>query len=339
MGRTFRIWRDRARKRREEGHADLREVSHHPVQGPVRQAALIVGLGISASDIAVCSGKQSLSDIGRRIPEGGFEVIASFVQGHCMEAHAHFLAQLGIDKLKCIHTITLARIVRKSHRPDRIPDRDGSEAVDRSEIPVLQRATGNKSREVARHLSKMGEAERIDDRGSTVPIPGLCAAPIGAFLILDNLWAQEALRCDETGQRACRIRAAAEADNHKAVARCIISGEKRIPTNDTRNDARAECTAEQFIQEIARISDAMNVFRDERRLTIFNERFFLFIGIQQRVERERAGKTQKQFIDIGRIRRMLSGFIFVRIVPGTIGTKHDVLRHVLPPRSSVSHCT
>ena len=166
MGRTFWIWGDCARERREERHIDLRKVSHHPYQGPVGQAALTLGRGISASDISVGSGKQSLDDIGSRIPERGVKVIATFVQRHCMEAHAHLLTQLGIDKFKRIYTIALARIVRKSHRPDRIPHGNSSEVVDWGEIPILQRVTGNKGWEVARHLSKMGEAERIDDRGT-----------------------------------------------------------------------------------------------------------------------------------------------------------------------------
>lgn len=184
MSCTLWIWSDRARERWEERHIDLRDVSHHPYQGPVGQAALTLGRGISASDISVGSGKQPLDDIGRRIPERGFKVIATFVQRHCMEANAHALTQLSIDKFKGSHTIALVRIVRKSHRPHRIQDGNSSEPVDCGKIPILQRITGNKGWEVARHLSKMGEAERIDERGSTVPKPRSCTASVSAFLIL-----------------------------------------------------------------------------------------------------------------------------------------------------------
>ena len=74
----------------------------------------------------------------------GFEVIASFVQGHCMEAHARFLAQPVSTNPHPSTRLLLARIVGiPSPRPYPEPH-DGSEAVDHRNPPVLQRATWNK---------------------------------------------------------------------------------------------------------------------------------------------------------------------------------------------------
>lgn len=70
--------------------------------------------------------------------------------------------------------VNLSEQTRRSHRPNRIPERHRRESVDRGEIPIRQRPIRDKGLEIARDLSRMREAERIDDRGPSVPIQRFC---------------------------------------------------------------------------------------------------------------------------------------------------------------------
>src|SRR5262249_35727384 len=163
---------------------------------------------IPATNVGVRAREEDLLYVGRRIPKRWLKIVALLVQRYRMKAVSDFFAELGIAESESIHT-TIAFEKRDTQRADGIPNRDRGNLIDRNEICGFQRLFREEPWQVAGHFPEPGKL-RLWRGLLAILVPSLGPRPVGLFLVYCEGRRQNAFRCNEPGQSAGGVGAAAK---------------------------------------------------------------------------------------------------------------------------------
>ena len=92
-----------------EEYTGAGQLLDHPLQGAVRQAALVVGHRVTTADIGMRAGEKHLAYGGCRIPQRRREIVAPLIQCQGVKAIAHLVAQPSVGKFECVEGESRAR--------------------------------------------------------------------------------------------------------------------------------------------------------------------------------------------------------------------------------------
>src|SRR5262249_1007922 len=148
---------------------------------------------------------------------------------------------LCIAESKGIHA-AIAFEQRDAERTDGIPDSDRGNLIDRNKICGFQRLFRKEPRQVTGHLPELGNL-RFWRRLLAILVPGLGPGSIGNPLTHGERWRKTPFRWEEPGKSAGGVSAGANPDDEDFRSRLIVARYKSKPTDNPKNDPRAEGTA------------------------------------------------------------------------------------------------
>jgi hypothetical protein len=110
-----------------------------------------------------------------------------------------------------------------------------------------------------------------------------------------------------------------------------VARDEGVAAHHARDDARAQCPAEQLDEKVLRIADAVQVLRHlQRRAGRIGEHALLLVGsaVGRGVEHVLAGEREIELEDVGRTSILRVVFRLARAVPGAVGAEHDRLHGI-----------